>query len=152
MKLKLALIAVTIPILVFSVILGIYWELGQNRGYLFPPIEQIEFQDGSIDLVSVVKADRNFTILLGMKNAGDTAATIESSNILYNGKLSNATEYLGYVPVPDFDVITLKPGQLQNHTITLPRGPESIWQSNMVVQITIETIKGNHFIKVIELP
>ena len=152
MKLKLALIAVTIPILVFSVILGIYLELGLNRSYTLPLIEQIEFQDGSNNLVSVAKTDSNFTILLGMKNAGTTATTIVSANTLYNGKLSNATEYLGYAPVPDSEAMTIKPGQVQNLTITLLRGPESVWQSNMGVQIRIETIKGNDFIKNIELP
>jgi hypothetical protein len=153
MKLKYVSLAVATPILIFLIMIGIfYWQQYQNRNYSLPAIEQIEFYDGSIDLVSVTKVDGNFTIYLGMKNADIRPTTVDSSMIRYNGKLPNATEYAGYEPIPDFDVITLEAGEQKNQRIMLVGGPDSPWQSGMTVQIMLQTMKGNQFIKVLTLP
>jgi hypothetical protein len=152
MKLKYVSLAVATPILIFLVMIGIsYWQY-QNNNYFYPGTEQIEFHDGSTDLVSVAKIDSNFTIYLGMKNTGTTPTTIDSSMIRYNGKLPNATEYTGYAPIPDFDVITLKAGEQKNQRIMLIGGPDSPWQSGMTVQVMLQTMKGNQFIKMLTLP
>ena len=87
-----------------------------------------------------------------MKNADFGPTTVDSSMIRYNGKLPNATEYAGYEPIPDFDVITLKAGEQKNQRIMLIGEPDSPWQSGMTVQIMLQTIKGNQFIKVLTLP
>lgn len=151
-KLKYVPLAVATPIMIFSIVVGIiYWQ-NQNTSSLYPPIEEIVFHDGSIDLVSVAKIGDNFTIYLGMRNNVGTTTTVDSSMILYNGKFSNATEYAGYAPIPDFDVITLKAGEQKSQQIVLGGGPESPWQSGMTVQITLQTMKGGRFIKIVTLP
>jgi hypothetical protein len=151
MKTRYTYTFVATPLLIFLII-GIIYLQNQNAGSLYPAIEQIEFQDGSIDLVSVAKMDGNFIIHLGMKNTGVTATSVNSSMILYNGKLSNATEYIGYEPIPDFEMITLKAGEQKNQQIVLVGGPSSPWQSGAMVQIKLETVKGNQFIKIVTLP
>ncbi len=142
----------TIIIVAIAITMSIavaYWMLG--LGSSFTKYEKVEFTTAYVDV-----SGKEYVITMNLRNTGSAAATIDPTQILYNGKPSSA--YDGWEPVTNpVEAFTMDPGQSKNGiTITLNgaaiEDEDSPWQSGMSVEITLHTTGGKDYPKVITLP
>lgn len=137
----------TIIIVAIAIVMAIavaYWMLG--LGGAFTRYEKLE-----IPTAYAVKEEAgSFKIYLTVKNTGSAAATIDVTNTLYNGKPRSYYEDAGATITWDKEDITLEPGEEESVVITLDGG--NIWRSGMTIELTIHTVAGKDYPKVVVLP
>lgn len=147
----------TIIIVAISIVMAIavaYWALG--IGSSFTRFEKLEFTSAYALYNSTIP--QSYTIYMNIKNTGSAAATIDNSTIFYNGRPASAygTTYLTYMPIANFQTISLDPGNSTSFTIVLlaqsSTYPGSNWVSNMNVEVMIQTTAGRQYPKVVTLP
>ena len=116
----------------------------------FTKYEKVEFTSAYADYDATGKT---FTIYMVLKNTGSATATVDATNIFYNGKPAEATAYATFNPVANFTSFTMIPGNVTSGlTITMLGGANSPWQSGMTVEVMIQTSAGKQYPKVITLP
>jgi len=142
----------TIIIVAIAIVMSIavaYWMLG--LGGAFTRFEKLEFQSA----YAVYNATSNkFEINLRIKNTGSADATIDSL-VFLNGKPNTATEYAGTISFVDAGFgsllsAPLKVGDEKSFRIDLTKG--TVWKSGMSLELTIQTVAGRQYPKVIVLP
>ena len=139
----------TIILVAIAIIMSItvaYWM--QGLGAIFMRFERIE-----IHYAYSAESEENSIVYMGIRNGGTSSVTIESEDILYNGKPNIA--YITPIIV-DLDrnlagnnsVITLEAGDRFDIQIFLSNAE---WSSGMSVEITISSVTGTNFQRVINL-
>jgi FlaG/FlaF family flagellin (archaellin) len=141
----------TIIIVAIAITMSIavaYWLLG--LGGSFTKFEKVEFSTG----YATTDSNGNFTLSLNLKNTGSATATIQSDQILYNGKPASA--YAPWAPVCNATTIVMNPGQSNATTIILAgntvTNPNSPWISGMTCEVTLHTTGGKDYPKALILP
>jgi archaeal type IV pilus assembly protein PilA len=147
----------TIIIVAIAITMSIavaYWLLG--LGSSFTKYEKVEFVTGYTDSIG-----GKYVAVLDLKNTGSAIATIDPSNILYNGKPASAygTSVVVYNSTASAAITTpfsMSPGQstkgLQIQFTPSATGAETAWNSGMTVEITLHTTGGKDYPKVVTLP
>ena len=148
----------TIIIVAIAIVMSIavaYWMLG--LGGSFTRYEKVEVTNA----YAVVDTG-DFVVNMRLKNSGSATSTLNAADILYNGKPASA--YTGFEPDTDLDAsttlasapeeqtMTLEPGDEVDATITLAGASGSNWKNGMTVEITLHSVAGNDYPKVINLP
>jgi len=137
----------TIIIVAIAITMSIavaYWLLG--LGGSFTKFEKVEFSTGYAE----TESNGNFTLTLNLKNTGSATATIQDSQILYNGKPASA--YTGFSPWCNATTIVMNPGQSNCTIISLDASTGSPWISGMTCEVTIHTTGGRDYPKALILP
>jgi hypothetical protein len=100
-----------------------------------------------LTVASVDKSDTAFNITMQLYNAGNTVATIEV--IFLNGQALSYYENNMNI-VYGFESSAIVPGATVTGSMYLPMGTS--WRSGMNIDVSIQTISGNHYSKTITLP
>ena len=164
-KKGISTVIATIIIVAITIVMAIavaYWALG--IGGSFTRFEKITFTSAW----ATANTDGTYTVNMILNNTGTAAATISTSNIMYNGKPGSAYSLASGNAADDAPVVylnggttavaqvTLQPGgSLGLAYITLPKaaaGKTPDWTSGMSVEVAIQTAAGNSYPKTINLP
>lgn len=144
----------TIIIVAIAIVMSIavaYWMLG--LGGSFTRYEKVEVTNA----YAVVNTGGDFEVNMRLKNTGSATATIAAEDILFNGKPESGyaqaigvdLDYQGASDTTVNDEITLEPGDDFDVLITLN---DAEWQNGMTVEVTLHSVAGNDYPKVINLP
>ena len=144
----------TIIIVAIAITMSIavaYWLLG--LGGSFTKFEKVEF----LTAYATTESNGNFTLSLSLKNTGSATATIQSDQILYNGKPAAAYNATGalFAPWCNATTIVMNPGQSNSTIISLigsTFNSASPWISGMTCEVTIHTTGGKDYPKALILP
>jgi hypothetical protein len=144
----------TIIIVAIAITMSIavaYWLLG--LGGSFTKFEKVEF----LTAYAGTESNGNFTLTLNLKNTGSAIATIQSDQILYNGKPAAAYNVTAgsFAPWCNATTIVMNPGQSNSTIISLigaVNDSDSPWISGMTCEVTIHTTGGKDYPKALILP
>jgi len=144
----------TIIIVAIAITMSIavaYWLLG--LGGSFTKFEKVEF----LTAYAQAGTDGNFTTFMNLKNTGSAIATINPTQILFNGMPGNA--YPSHVPTINstaltaFGNVVMNPGEAAYVYIDFDGDQTgSPWISGMTVEVTLHTTGGKDYPKAIILP
>jgi len=148
----------TIIIVAIAIVMSIavaYWMLG--LGGAFTRFEKLEFASGYAVYNEVTK---DFDIVIRVKNTGSADATVDL--VFLNAKPSKDYTLADAVTITPAAFIgtTLRPGDETSATISITRAVQdpvtglwsTVWKSGMTVELTVQTVAGRQYPKVIVLP